>query len=647
MNPLPTPLSSTTAFSPLPETPLTTQSIDLFWRNRSTIGPMAGRNVLWGMAGPEYGGSFKDLTPVADANWSVAAVADYNRDGASDYLWRNQATGENLWWLMDAQGSAFTGFVRLTTVANPEWTIVGAADTNGDQQADLLWRNTKTGSNLWWIMQGDQIASVREIQSLNPVHADWEIKGVGDVDKDGEIDLFWSNRSTGTMALWLMKGGRIKESIDIEADVTGGKGQGFADFNNDGQLDIVLRNAATGENTLWIMDRGTVLDRYSLLTVNDPTWELDALVARNNRSPSSTPKLSKSPTDVVPPILKDSPKFFDRSSLTPKSASTGAEKTYSFTVKESGIFTANLTGLTQDSDVRLVQDANGNGRVDAGESVLALEWERGTVRESLRKFIQAGTYLVQVQNTSSQTALYSLSSNFTVAVSDALAFKIQLNYGIGTETLNGAARSAIAGAAQFWENAIVSRSAITKLKNLTIDIVGLAIREPNTLAYAGPLVTTDGVSLFISSAEATLNLSKYAIFNSDPAYLRRIMVHEFAHALGFGTLWVPIDVPSRGKIGQAWTDSTTATYRANSYAGYAYGNLIGIEGAVAVPLDRSDLSHWDETRFDAEFMTPYAEGSAVAMPVSALTLSAMRDLGWRVNLAVAEPYALRSFKPIV
>ena len=91
MNPLPTPLSNTTAFSPLPETPLTTQSIDLFWRNRSTIGPMAGRNVLWGMAGPEYGGSFKDLTPVADANWSVAAVADYNRDGASDYLWRNQA----------------------------------------------------------------------------------------------------------------------------------------------------------------------------------------------------------------------------------------------------------------------------------------------------------------------------------------------------------------------------------------------------------------------------------------------------------------------------------------------------------------------------------------------------------------------------
>ena len=639
MNSLLTSLSDT-PFSPVPEAPLTTQSIDLFWRNRSTMGPMAGRNILWGMAGPEYGGSFKDLTPVADANWSVAAVADYNRDGASDYLWRNQATGENLWWLMDAQGSAFTSFVRLTTVANPEWTIVGAADANGDQQIDILWRNTKTGTNLWWIMQGDQIASVKEIQALDPIHTDWEIKGVGDVDKDGDIDLFWANRSTGTMALWLMKDGRIKQDIGIEADAKGGKGQGLADFNNDGQFDIVLRNAATGKNSLWIMDRGTVLDRYSLLTVNDPTWEIDALVPRKTLPPASAPELSKSPTVVVPLILKDSPKFFDRSSLTPKSASTGAEKTYSFTVKESGIFTANLTGLTQDSDVRLVQDANGNGRVDAGESVLALEWERGTVRESLRKFIQAGTYLVQVQNTSLQTALYSLSSNFTAAVSDALAFKIQLNYGAGTETLNGTARGAIAGAAQFWENAIVWRSAITKLKDLTINIVGLAISDPNTLAYAGPLVTTDGVSLFIASAEATLNLSKYAIFNSDPAYLRRIMVHEFAHALGFGTLWVPIDVPSRGKIGQTWTDATTATYRANSYAGYAYGNLIGVEGPVAVPLDRSDLSHWDETRFSAELMTPYAERSGIAMPASTLTLSALRDLGWRINLAAAEPYAL-------
>ena len=85
---------------------------------------------------------------------------------------------------------------------------------------------------------------------------------------------------------------------------------------------------------------------------------------------------------------------------------------------------------------------------------------------------------------------------------------------------------------------------------------------------------------------------------------------------------------------------TTATYQANSYAGYAYGNLIGVEGAVAVPLDRSDLSHWDETRFDAELMTPYAEGSGIAMPASVLTLSALRDLGWRINLAAAEPYAL-------
>ena len=640
MNPILPPLSTPTPSSPPPETPLTTQSIDLFWRNRSTSGSMAGRNVLWGMAGPEYGGSFKDLHLVADANWSVAAVADYDRDGSSDYLWRNQATGENLWWLMDAQGSTFTGFVKLTTVAYPEWTIVGAIDTNGDQQVDILWRNTKTGSNLWWMMQGDQIASVKEIQDLNPVHTDWDIKGVGDVDGDGDIDLFWSNRSTGTMALWLMKDGRIKRDIGIEADAKGGKGQGLADFNNDGQLDIVLRNATTGENSLWIMDRGTVLDRYSLLTVNDPTWEIDALVPRKNLPGVSAPELLKSPTNVVPTMLKDSPRFFDRSSLAPRNTTTSAEKTYSFAVKESGVFTANLTGLTQDSDVRLIQDTNGNGQVDAGESVLSLEWERGTVRESLRKFIQAGTYLVHVQNTSSQTALYSLSSNFTAAVSDALAFKIQLNYGIGTEGLNGAARGAIASAAQFWENAIVTRSAITKLKDLTIDIVGLAISDPDTLAYAGPLVTTDGVSLFISSAEATLNLAKYSIFNSDPAYLRRIMVHEFAHALGFGTLWVPIDVPSLGKIGQAWIDITTGTYRANSYVGYAYGNLIGVEGAVAVPLDRSDDSHWDETRFDAELMTPYAEGSGLAMPASALTLSALRDLGWRINLAAAEPYAL-------
>ncbi len=638
---------------PLTNTPVNTP-IDLLWRNLSPTSPAFGKNIVWNLsgsanlAGPEYR-SYRELTQVADANWSVAAVADYNRDGNSDYLWRNSETGMNLWWEMDANGTGILKITMLTSVPT-DWTIVGAIDANRDQDPDILWRNTKTGSHVWWHMQGAQIKTVKEIQGLAAL--DWDIKGVGDVDQNGAIDIFWSHQTTGTMVWWLMndttQGATIQSSLTISADPKGGRAQAIADFNSDGQFDIVLRNFTTGENTLWIMDRDVVLDSYALTTLTDSNWQLDALVPRN-KPVGNPPVLSTNGvTDPIPGAVKDGPRFFDRHQLNGKTSATGTDKIYSFKVTESGIFTANLTGLTQDADVQLIQDSNGNGFLDAGESVLALEWQRGTTRESLRTFIQTGSYLIQVKNYSLQAAQYSLSSNFLAALSDPQAFKIQLNFKTGTETLSLAARNAIVSAAQFWENAIVTSTGITQLKNLSIDILGGTIADPNTLAYASPYVTTDGVKILITSAEATLNLSKYSIFNNDPAYLRGIMIHEFAHALGLGTLWTPIDFGgTRGKVGRSWIDAATATYTANSYAGYAYGNLLGVDGAVAVPIDRADLSHWDETRFDTELLTPYTEGSGVPMPVSVLTLAALRDLGWRINLAAAQPYGLPVVAPVV
>ncbi len=637
-------LSTTVIPSLTPETPLTNYSTDILWRNRSSTSPAFGRNLIWELSGPEYSGSYRDLINIADVNWTVATVADFNRDGTSDYVWRNSVTGTNVLWLMQKNGTTIAKASLLDAVPYPEWTIVGAADANGDNTADILWRNTKTGTNLWWYIQNDKILKIQEITALGAPYLDWEIKGVGDANQDGKIDIFWSNRSTGTMAWWLMDntGTKMTSLVGIAADPNGGRAQAIADFNNDGQLDIVVRNQTTGENSLWIMDFATVLDRYAL-TALDSTWELDALVPRANPEPTTATSLLKvlgKPPEALL-IQKPSPRFFDRNQLTGKTDTTGSEIDYSFTVSTSGIFTANLTGLTNDADVQLIQDANGNGLIDAGDSVLALEWERGTTRESLRKFLQAGSYCVQVKNYSTQTTQYSLSSNFTAAVADDQAFKIQLNFKSGTETLSLAAKEAIVSAAAFWENAIVARTGITQGKNLSIDILGTAISDNTILAYASPFVTVNGSNLVITSGEATLNLNRYSTLNSDPAYLRGIMIHEFAHALGFGTLWTPIDFGGAfGKIGRTWIDAATATYSANSYAGYAYGSLIGTDGAVAVPIDRADLSHWDEARFDTELLTPYAEGSGVPMPVSVLTLSALRDLGWRINLAAAQPYTL-------
>ncbi len=615
---------------------LSTTKIDLLWRNRQPGSSGFGENYLWTMQDTVQTNSTQ-LMSVADAAWQVVGTADANRDGTADILWRNSSSGINLWWYMDPQGQILQS-VLIQRAEDLNWTIVGVADQDGDGSVDILWRNLATGQNLWWMMQGTEIKGAKFITALAP--NEWEIKGLGDVNQDGQIDVFWSNRTSRQMVWWVMDGTTISSnSFLIEADASGAIAVGTADFNNDKAPDIVLRNRQTGANTLLIMDGGTVLDRYAIESV-DSNWDIVGLVPRIETPQTRPIARLADPTKSSTTTPNTSARFFKRDQV----SAQDPDRLYAFNVSESGIFTANLTGLTADSDVRLIQDSNGNGLVDVGESTLAWQWERGTTRESLRRFINTGNYLIQVsrypQLNASQTLQYSLSSNFTAMATDPNKFNLVLDFGAGTEALNQSAKDAIVSAAKFWESVITERSAITQFKDLTIKVLG-AQDVVTTLATGAPLVSTRNDSLFLVGGEVNLNTLRFDIFNSDPNYLRSIMIHEMAHTLGFGTIWEPITFPTLGKsIGRSLINRSTQTYNGNTYVGYAYGDLLGQFGTgLAVPID-DVFAHWRESVFDAELMTTFAELRGEAMPVSAMTLSSLRDLGWRVNYGAAQPYSL-------
>jgi FG-GAP-like repeat/Leishmanolysin len=623
--------------SVLSSSALSETKIDLLWRSRQVGSASFGYNVLWKMEDTARS-DFTILNAVPDANWQIVGVADANQDGVGDFLWRNSVSGVNVWWYMDHQGKILQSTL-IQQVEDVNWTIVGVGDQNNDGQVDILWRNATTGQNLWWLMQGTEIKSFQSITSL--VSTDWEIKGVGDVNQDGQLDVFWSNRTTEKMVWWVMEGGQnSSKSFLIEVETNGSIAIGVADFNNDKSPDIVLRNYSTGANTLLIMDGGTVIDRYTLETV-DPTWDIVGLIPRVETPRLSVPAALSSPTDAINLDPNASAKFFKRDQVSQQTI----DRLYTFNVKESGLITANLTGLTGDADVRLIQDSNGNGSIDAGESILAWQWERGTTRESLRRFVSAGNYLLQVSRYGQQTAQYSLSSNFTPMASDPNKFNLLVNFGTGTERLNQAAKDSIVSASKFWESVILERSAITQFKDLTLTVLGEA-QTLSTLAVGAPLVSTRNNSLFLVGGEAVLNTQRYDLFNSDPNYLRSVMIHEFAHALGFGTIWEPIEFPTlKQSIGRSFVNRTSKTYNGNTYAGYAYGDLLGQFGqGIAVPIDEV-FAHWSESVFDQELMTPVAEVSGVTMPLSALTISSLRDLGWKVNYGAAQAYGLP--QPIV
>ena len=61
------------------------------------------------------------LPTIADVNWEVRAIGDFDGDRKADLVWRNTATGENLEWLMDGLSVQVATF--LTSVGDLSWTI--------------------------------------------------------------------------------------------------------------------------------------------------------------------------------------------------------------------------------------------------------------------------------------------------------------------------------------------------------------------------------------------------------------------------------------------------------------------------------------------------------------------------------------------
>jgi hypothetical protein len=79
----------------------------------------------------------------------VVGTGDFNGDGRSDVLWRNDS-GHVTYWLGQADGS-FAGNGPDLNLGT-SWHIVGTGDYNGDGRDDILLQNT-SGQITDWLAQ--------------------------------------------------------------------------------------------------------------------------------------------------------------------------------------------------------------------------------------------------------------------------------------------------------------------------------------------------------------------------------------------------------------------------------------------------------------------------------------------------------------
>src|SRR2546426_9236482 len=119
----------------------------------------------------------------------VCAQTDVNGDCKSDIVWRNSATGENNLWLMNGLTVSSQGY--LSTMADPAWQIQGMGDFDGDGRADILWRNVWTGENYLWLMNGLTIAAQGPVDGRDGNA--WRARRWRDYYDNGSADILTRN----------------------------------------------------------------------------------------------------------------------------------------------------------------------------------------------------------------------------------------------------------------------------------------------------------------------------------------------------------------------------------------------------------------------------------------------------------------------
>jgi hypothetical protein len=176
--------------------------LDLLW-----FSPSTGTVKIWPMNGVSrrtFAGQPVEvvLQPTVDptAGWTIAGVGDVDNDGISDIIWWNQTDGRVNHWLMTASMSVKPESGGIGTHTSPgTWKVVGVGDFNADGRTDVLWKDDASGDVEIWLTAG--LYSYNSIPLAQGVIPQWRVANVGDYNGDGRADIFWRH-DAGNVVVW-------------------------------------------------------------------------------------------------------------------------------------------------------------------------------------------------------------------------------------------------------------------------------------------------------------------------------------------------------------------------------------------------------------------------------------------------------------
>jgi len=221
---------------------------DILWRNDAT-----GNITDWlGTANGGFVGNTDAAWNNASSNWHIVGTGDFNGDGRVDILWQS-TDGEVTNWLGKANGGFQGNITNADNHVDSSWKVAATGDFNGDGRTDILWQNID-GTITDWLAQANGSFVGNLSNANNHVDAGWQVAGTGDFNGDGIDDILWRNTSSGNVTDWL---GQPNGGFVGNTDAAWNNASlswhivGVGDFNGDGRADILWRSDA-GEITNWL-----------------------------------------------------------------------------------------------------------------------------------------------------------------------------------------------------------------------------------------------------------------------------------------------------------------------------------------------------------------------------------------------------------
>ena len=215
---------------------------------------------------------------------------DFNGDGLSDILFRDNSNGETYLWGMNGTTVA-AGAPTGAQVGN-NWQIMGVGDFDGDGQVDLLWEYNNTANaadplnGISYIsLQNGAATAASGSGVVEQLSTNWQVAGVGDFTGNGISDILFRYENAanaadplngktyidmmnGSQINWAATGFTSQQETDPRWNVVG-----VADFAGSGHADVLWQydNTANSADPLngtlyeWQMN-GTSVTSAGLLS---------------------------------------------------------------------------------------------------------------------------------------------------------------------------------------------------------------------------------------------------------------------------------------------------------------------------------------------------------------------------------------------